>query len=76
VVWIELVTKGCSRMDWLDRALSLGAQQETVWVFTFCADLISSISIPFFKIYQAAEKVVFSRLLKKGQMQGSRNPEK
>jgi hypothetical protein len=24
---------------------------------------------------QAAEKVVFSRLLKEGQMQGSRNPE-
>jgi hypothetical protein len=25
---------------------------------------------------QAAEKVIFSRLLKKGQMQGPRNPEK
>jgi len=25
--------------------------------------------------YQTAEKVIFSRLLKKGQMQGSRNPE-
>ena len=62
-------------MEWLDRALSFGGQQEVLWVFTFCGNLISSISIPFFKIYQAAEKVVFSRLLKKGQMQGSRNPE-
>ena len=62
-------------MEWLARALSFGGQHEILWTSKFFKDLISSINIPLFKIYQAAEKVVFSRLLKKGQMQGSRNPE-
>jgi len=31
--------------------------------------------LQFFMVWQAAEKVVFLRLLKNGQMQGTRNPE-
>jgi hypothetical protein len=40
-------------MDWLNRALSFGGQQEILWMSKFFKDLISSIGTPLFEFLHA-----------------------